>query len=159
MSPVYNRIDIKGYRVLECERQEQLFIHLAPSKRTGICCPFHVIRVVIHHFMALCRQIAPEIKNSSGSLAVLRKNPHNLAPPQMLRLDRLLAAYPAFVPLYEQMHRLRDLLNRKHQSRRSCKPLTRELLAFIDRLAASCLEPLITLANTLRSWAEPIACM
>ena len=351
MSPVYNRIDIKGYRVLECERQDQLYIHLAPSKRTGICCPccggvrlrskgsyrrrarhldcfgtpsvlliptrryacrdcartfipplpgllpgrrstepfreriyrhhhegipassmarlqrigaatvsriyaqftrrkaaertslqcpsvlgidehtlhkgqrfattfcdlknhkvfdvvqgrsgsnlvafleslqgrervrvvcidlsspyralirrwfpnarivadrFHVIRVVIHHFMALCRQIAPDIKNSSGSLAVLRKNPHNLTASQKLRLDRLLAAYPAFVPLYEQMHRLRDLLNRKHQSRRSCKPLTRELIAFIDRLAASCFEPLITLANTPRSWAEPIACM
>ncbi len=120
---------------------------------------FHVIRVVIHHFMTLCRQIAPEIKNSSGSLAVLRKNPRNLSASQKLRLDRLLAAYPAFVPLYEQMHRLRDLLNRKHQSRRSCKPLTRELIAFIDRLAASCFEPLITLANTPRSWAEPIACM
>ena len=30
---------------------------------------------------------------------------------------------------------------------------------FIDRLAASGFEPLVTLANTLRSWAEPIACM
>ncbi len=55
--------------------------------------------------------------------------------------ENALADYPAFAPLYEQMHRLRDLLNRKHQSRRSCKPLARELLAFIDRLAASCFEP------------------
>ncbi len=59
---------------------------------------FHVIRVVIHHFMALCRQIAPEIKNNSGSLAVLRKNPHNLTASQKLRLARLLADHPAFVP-------------------------------------------------------------
>jgi transposase len=120
---------------------------------------FHVIRVVIHHFMALCRQVAPEIKNNFGSLTVLRKNPANLTAAQRLRLARLLAAFPAFVPIYEQMHRLRELLNIKHRTRRACKPLTRELVAFIDRLAASCLEPMVTLANTLRSWAEPIACM
>ena len=120
---------------------------------------FHVIRVVIHHFMALCRQVAPEIKNNIGSLTVLRKNPANLTAAQRLRLARLLADYPVFKPIYEQMHRLRELLNIKHRTRRTCKPLVRELVAFIDRLAASCLEPMVTLANTLRSWAEPIACM
>ena len=120
---------------------------------------FHVIRVVIHHFMALARQIAPEIKNHSGSLAALRMNPANLTESRKCLLARLFAAYPALQPLYDEMQRLRSLLNLKHQSRRSCRPLTRQLLGFIDRLAASCFEPLVTLANTLRSWAEPIACM
>ena len=120
---------------------------------------FHVIRVVIQHFMTLCRQIAPEIKNSSGSLAALRMNPSNLTQRRKHLLARLFAAHPALEPLYTEMQRLRALLNLKHQSRRSCKPLTRELLAFIQRLASSCFEPLVTLANTLRACAEPIACM
>ncbi len=29
---------------------------------------FHVMRVIIHHFMELARQIAPEIKNHRGLL-------------------------------------------------------------------------------------------
>jgi len=120
---------------------------------------FHVIRVVIQHFMHLARQIAPEIKNHSGSLAALRMNPANLTERRKHLLARLFAAHPALQPLYDEMQRLRSLLNLKHQSRRSCRPLTRELLGFIDRLAASCFEPLVTLATTLRSWAEPIACM
>ncbi|XHR30061.1 MAG: ISL3 family transposase [Chthoniobacteraceae bacterium] len=120
---------------------------------------FHVIRVVIHHFMALARAIAPDLKNNIASLAVLRKAPHKLTPVQTLRLERLFATYPALQPLHTEMHRLRALLNQKHRRRRECRPLAQELLGFIDRLTTSRFEPLITLANTLRSWAEPIACM
>ena len=120
---------------------------------------FHVVRIVIHHFMTLCRQIAPEIKNHRGSLSVLRKNPSKLSDAQKRRLRELFEFYPVFKPLYEQMHRLRDLLNQKHKRKRECRPLARQLLDFIDRLSGSGLEPLVTLANTLRSWAEPIACM
>jgi len=39
MSPVYNRFDIKGYRVLDCERQDQLYIYLTPSQRDRVLCP------------------------------------------------------------------------------------------------------------------------
>jgi len=120
---------------------------------------FHVIRLVIHHFMILARQIAPDIKNHRGSLAVLRMRPSRLSPAQKLRLHELFKTYPAFEPLYDQMQALCCLLNRKHQTKRHCRPLTRQLLGFIDRLATSCFEPLVTLANTLRSWEEPIACM
>ena len=120
---------------------------------------FHVIRVVIHHFMALARQIAPDLKNNIASLAVLRKAPHKLTPAQNLRLARLFAAYPALEPLHAEMHRLRDLLNQKHRRKRECRPLARQLLGFIDQLASSGFESLVTLANTLRSWSEPIACM
>jgi transposase len=120
---------------------------------------FHVIRVVIHHFMALCRQIAPEIKNHRGSLAVLRMKPKKLTPAQKQRLLGLFEAYPAFKPFYEQMQRLITLLNQKHKTKRRCRLLARLLLGFIDRLDTSHFDPLMTLANTLRSWAEPIACM
>jgi transposase len=37
--------------------------------------------------------------------------------------------------------------------------LVRQLIDAIDRLKQSCFEPLVSLANTLRSWAQPIACM
>ena len=57
------------------------------------------------------------------------------------------------------MHRLRELLNVKHRARNQCNPLARQLLGFIKQLAASCFEPMITVASTLRSWTEPIACM
>ena len=120
---------------------------------------FHVVRVVIQHFMNLARQIAPDIKNHRGSLAILRMRPERLSAAQNLRLQKLFATYPAFEPLYDQMHQLRTLLNQKNRRRRECRPLARHLFAFIDRLAKSRFEPLLTLANTLRSWAEPIACM
>ncbi len=57
------------------------------------------------------------------------------------------------------MHRLRRLLNQKRQTKRACRPLARHLFLFIEKLAASAFEPLLALSNTLRSWAEPIACM
>jgi transposase len=135
-----------------------LIRHWFPNARV-VADRFHVVRVVIQHFMALCREIAPEIKNHRGSLAVLRKKPENLTEPDKQRLKTLFESHPAFRPLYKQMHRLRALLNQKHRRRRECRPLARQLFAFIDELAASHFAPLITLANTLRSWAEPIACM
>jgi transposase len=82
-----------------------------------------------------------------------------LSDAQNRRLRDLFESYPVFKPLYEQMHRLRDILNQKHKRKRECRPLVRQLLSFIDQLSASRFEPLVTLANTLRSWAEPIACM
>ena len=120
---------------------------------------FHVIRIVLHHFMTLCRQIAPHIKNHRGSLAVLRMRPDRLSLEQHAHLLQLFKSFPALQPLYDQMQKLCALLNQKHQTNKACRPLARQLLEFIDRLESCLFEPLITLANTLRSWAEPIACM
>jgi len=120
---------------------------------------FHVIRLIIHHFMELVRQVAPNIKNHRGLLAALRKRPDNLTDLDRLRLHQLFDKYPALQPLYEKMHSIRSLMNRKHQTKRQCRPLVNELLQMIDQLQASAFAPLVTLAKTLHSWQQPIAAM
>jgi transposase len=57
------------------------------------------------------------------------------------------------------MHALRRLLNIKNQTKRRCRPLISKLLAAIDELNASGFPQLATLAATLSSWREEIACM
>jgi transposase len=57
------------------------------------------------------------------------------------------------------MHALRRLLNVKKRTKRQCRPLISKLLDSIDELKASGLPPLVTLAPTLGSWREEIACM
>ena len=120
---------------------------------------FHVIRLIIYHFMDLARQIAPQIKHQRGSINLLRMNPKNLTQEQQERLKRLLEGRPALAPLYEEMQALRALLNLKHQTARQCRALTGQLLGFIQRLKTSGFESMETLAQTLRSWMEPIARM
>jgi transposase len=120
---------------------------------------FHVVRVLLTHFMDLCRQIAPVVKSHRGHLALLRMAPERLEPDQLRRLQNLFDQHPALAALHERMHALRELLNVKNQTRRRCRPLISKLLLAIDELKASGFPPLITLAQTLHSWREEIACM
>lgn len=120
---------------------------------------FHVIRIVQHHFLELFRAIDPEIKRQRGSLAALRKHPERLTDRQRQRRDDLFARHPAMLPLYDQMHALCGLLRHKHYSKARCRPLAEQLLYIIEQLRQSGFAPLATLANTLASWSEEIACM
>ena len=74
-------------------------------------------------------------------------------------LDQLFAAHPILQTLHEEMHRLRELINHKHQSKKQCREHTGRLLATIRHLRENQAAPLQTLANTLDDWIEPIACM
>jgi transposase len=56
---------------------------------------FHVIGLIIHHFMDLARQIAPSIKHQRGVLAALRKNKENLNQLDPARLEKLFFQFPA----------------------------------------------------------------
>ncbi len=120
---------------------------------------FHVIRIVQHHFLALLRSIAPELKNHRGALAALRKRPERLTERQRWRREELFERYPAFVPIYDQMHALCELLRERHKKKSECRPLAEQLLYCIEQLRQSGFTPLATLAHTLRSWSEEIACM
>jgi transposase len=120
---------------------------------------FHVVRLIIHHFMELARQIAPAIKNQRSYLGALRKRTEHLSAIDSQRLGALFNAYPTLEPLYEMMHRLRRIMNIKHQTKRACRPLARQLLGLIDQLKRSAFSPLVTLAQTLKTWIEPIAAM
>ena len=57
------------------------------------------------------------------------------------------------------MHRLRALLKIKHQTKRACRPLAKRLLDFIAELKASAFPSMLTLADTLSRWREPLAAM
>jgi len=120
---------------------------------------FHVIRIVQHHFLSLMRAIAPELKNHRGSLAALRKQPERLTERQLQRRNELFERYPAFKPIHAQMHALCELLRHKHRKKAQCRPLAEQLLYAIEQLRQSGFAALATLAHTLASWSEEIACM
>jgi len=120
---------------------------------------FHVVRLITHHFTELARSIAPKINNHRGLLAALRKRKDNLTENDLLRLQNLFTSFPALQPLYEKMHLLRQLMNIKHRTMRQCRPLAKALLALIQELKESSFAPLLTLADTLHSWIEPLAAM
>jgi transposase len=109
--------------------------------------------------MDLCRQIAPVIKSHRGHLALLRSAPERMEADPLRRLQELLGQYPALAALHERMHALRALLNIKNQTKRRCRPPISKLLDWIDALKASGFPQLVTLAATLTSWREEIACM
>jgi len=120
---------------------------------------FHVVRIIYQHMISLARSIAPDLKHHRGYLACMRKRPEELSEPQKRRLDELFKRHPALQPLYEQMHQLRQLMNRKNCTRKQCRKPAHQLLWHINQLKRSGLAALQRLAQTLQSWAEPIACM
>ena len=120
---------------------------------------FHVVRIIYQHMISLARAIAPDLKHHRGYLTCMRKRPERLSERQKQRLAELFSRHPALQPLYEQMHQLRKLMNRKNHTRKQCRKPARELLWHIDQLQRSGLPDLSRLAQTLKLWAEPIACM
>jgi len=120
---------------------------------------FHVVRLMQHHFMELFRQIAPEIKQQRGYLAALRKRPGTLTRQQQERLRWLFTRYPAIGVLHRKMQKLWKLLSIKHRNAQQCRPIIKRFLTLIEELANSGFAPLATLARTLHSWQEEIACM
>lgn len=120
---------------------------------------FHVVRIIYQHMISLARAIAPDLKHHRGYLACLRKRPQKLSERQKQRLADLFSRHPALQSLYEQMHRMRRLMNRKNQSKKQCRKLARRLLGYIDQLQRQGTAPLIRLAQTLQQWIEPIASM
>lgn len=162
---------IKGY-LMELKGREQVkmvCIDLSSSYRRLIreCFPnarivsdrFHVVRIVQQHFMELFKQICPRIERDRGALAALRKKPENLKAHQRERLDRLLGQYPALKAVYEQQLKVLELMRQKSANAPYARKLARRLFERIDQLKASGFESMLTLAKTLESWAEPIACM
>lgn len=119
---------------------------------------FHVVRIVMHHFTELARELAG-IRYDRAFLRLFRTRPDRLTNRQKERLEALFKRYPALRPLYQEMRKLCDLLNLKGQSRRSCRDHARALLKHIDDLKTVGFKHLNTLARTLASWAEPIAAM
>lgn len=119
---------------------------------------FHAVRVVMHHFTELARELAG-IRYDRAFLRLFRTRPDKLTANQKERLEALFKRYPALQPLYQKMREICDLLNLKGQRKRKCFFHARDLLNHIEDLKQVGFSRLKTLAKTLTSWAEPIAAM
>jgi transposase len=120
---------------------------------------FHVIRVVLQHFLESWKQLDPEGRKNRGLLSLMRRKAGNLRADQRERLEEYFVRNPAVRIIYEAKEALCALLNIKSQTRRACRPLAGRLLDWIERLRSAPFKPFQTLADTLDSWKEEIARM
>ena len=120
---------------------------------------FHVVRLLLQHFLESWKQLDPVGRKNRGLLSLMRRSATKLSPEQKLRLKAYFKEHPAVGALYEAKEELHQLLSIKHQTKRGCRPLIRELLQWITRLKESPLRSMQTLGSTLNSWKEEIACM
>ena len=120
---------------------------------------FHVIRIVTQHLLELARQIAPQLGTTAArwQLCVNERITSQLltACTSKGSLPNILLSSPSMTPCIGSALSL----NIKHQTKRACRPLAKKLLASIDELKASCFSSLLTLAETLSRWREPLAAM
>ncbi len=117
---------------------------------------FHVIRLVNQHFLKAWQQHDPEGRKNRGLISLMRRHEWRLESDQRDNLQRYLRDYPVLGALYEAKQRLNRLLLLKTLHHRKARRMIPQLLEMIEQLKAS---PMHALANTLKSWLEPIVCM
>jgi len=120
---------------------------------------FHVIRLVNQRFLETWKIFDPVGRLNRGLLSLMRRHREHLRPEQWQRLNDYLRPYPSLRAIYHFKQKLCRLLNRKHRTVRQCRQLIAQLLDAITTLQQSGLAPLMSLARTLGSWKEEIACM
>jgi len=120
---------------------------------------FHVVRLVLHHFIQLARDLAPVAFVRRGIAGLLRKAPERLSASEKERLEAVFQKHPALRLVHTEMHEFRGLLNQKHQTVAQAKKLIPRLLSHIKRYKAEKFAPMQTLAKTLQSWRGEIAAM
>ena len=120
---------------------------------------FHVIRLVLQHFLETWKLLDPTGRKNRGLLSLMRRKAQNLSPEQQMRLDRYFEHNPALRVIYDAKEELCALLNKKHQTQQACRPLARRLLDWIEHLRESPFPAFQTLGDTLSSWRNEIACM
>ncbi len=120
---------------------------------------FHVIRLINQHFVACWRELDPIGAKSRGLLSLMRRHRHNLKPEQALKLADYLARHPVLEAVYRFKQRLCYLLLKKHRTRKQCEKLAPRFFRAIYQLQEAGLPQLVTLGNTLASWASEIGAM
>src|SRR5947209_6699551 len=120
---------------------------------------FHVIRLINQHFLACWRDLDPVAAKNRGLLSLMRRHRHNLSPEQSLQLAQYLHSRPALDAIYGFKQALCYLLLKKNRNQRQCQKLAPRFLRAIDRLRHAGFAQLVTLGQTLHSWAEEIAAM
>jgi transposase len=120
---------------------------------------FHVIRLVNFQFLACWRQLDPDGSKNRGLLSLMRRHRDNLTADQHVRLTAYLQAHSMLDIIYRFKQRLCYLLLKKHRTRKQCEKLVPRLLRAIHQLRQAGLPQLVTLGDTLASWAAEIAAM
>ncbi|NGM90245.1 ISL3 family transposase [Parapusillimonas sp. SGNA-6] len=117
---------------------------------------FHVVRLVNQHFLKLWQQQDPVGRKHRGLLSLMRRHQWNLTSEQQERLAQYLEAFPALKALYLAKQRLMHFLLLKTLNAKRAKRMLPRFLALLEQFANS---PARALAETLKSWLEPIVRM
>lgn len=151
------------------ERVQVVCIDLSPSYRALVrkhfpnarivADRFHVVRLVNQRFLECWKLLDPLGSRNRGLLSLMRRHESRLSPEQALKLASYLEARLALKEIYRFKQQLVELLCFKCRNKRQCYPLVARLLECIRELKECKLAPLVTLGETLESWAEEIVTM
>ena len=117
---------------------------------------FHVIRLVLYHFMEFCKGAQEEVKWNRRLIYPLRKRGDRLKPEERQRLKKFFEDNPAIKLAYEFKERLCGLLNRKSQTAKQCKVNIRELKEMMKQMKYNATIEFERLAETISEWFSPI---
>ncbi|AYR19303.1 transposase [Alcaligenes faecalis] len=117
---------------------------------------FHVVRLVNQHFLRLWQQYGPEGRKNRGLLSLMRRHHWRLSAVQKENLHQYLAHEPVLRALYFAKQQLNGFLVLKSLKRKRAQKMMPQLLRLIEQFEQN---PARALAETLRSWLEPIVRM
>ena len=117
---------------------------------------FHVIRLVLHHFMEFCKSAQEEVKWNRKITYPLRKRRERLKAQEMERLKSFFRGNPAIELAYEFKERLCGLLNKKSQTAKQCRDNIRKLKEMMKIMKYEAPTEFGKLAETIGEWFAPI---
>ena len=117
---------------------------------------FHVIRLVLHHFMEFCKSAQEEVKWKRSLTYPLRKRKERLKPHERERLKNFFKENPAIELAYEFKEKLCELLNKKSQTAKQCKNNIRKLKGMMKVMRYEAPTEFGKLAETISEWFAPI---
>ena len=120
---------------------------------------FHAMRLAIHHFMQLARELVATLPWNRSWLRILRKHRKNLTQDELRKLEVIFQEQPVLQEIHQRKERLCELLNQKTQTAKQCKGHIQEYKAIQQELMDSKIPRMMKLAKTLQEWEEPIARM
>ena len=117
---------------------------------------FHVIRLVLYHFMEFCKNAQEEVKWKRSLTYPLRKRKERLKPHERERLKNFFKENPAIELAYEFKEKLCELLNKKSQTARQCKNNIKKLKEMMKTMRYEAPTEFGKLAETISEWFAPI---
>ena len=151
------------------ERVQVVCIDLSPSYRALVkkhfpnarivADRFHVIRLVNQRFLESLKLLDPLGYRNRGLISLMRRHQSRLREDQVQRLGLYLEERLALKEIYRFKQQLVELLSFKSRNKSQCYPLVIRLLECIRTLKECGLPPLVSLGETLESWAEEIVTM